>query len=311
LNPFRFDKKLARHAQENYMSTKINSLPFASSPIFSIMMESLDNMIQQTESIVSKEILNQISSKKSNGKSTESIIDATSVAFQKDDPGLLQQIIEKRSQKSPFITPPNPLGLRLIEECSLFSDSEGTTSPCISDIKYLASLLLKACHFRALSCLQKLLDLGASIDNVLGDVYERNLIHRLLIGGSSMPLKKIDESKLTKTETPREDDPTLLRVILNHFRDVIPLPALYTADVLGRRPLHYACLQGLPQSTLELLKYMKLDPKFSSCSGLIDRTWWDHDGMTPLYYAIFKGHIEIVDLLLPEHQHIDNLIGSM
>ncbi|CAG8601874.1 21079_t:CDS:2 [Gigaspora margarita] len=58
------------------------------------------------------------------------------------------------------------------------------------------------------------------------------------------------------------------------------------SDVYGRRPLHYVCMYGYGDATTFLLS-QKAD-----CESL------DHDGFSPLIYAVTNGHTKCVEILL-------------
>ena len=73
------------------------------------------------------------------------------------------------------------------------------------------------------------------------------------------------------------------------------------ADNTGGTPLHYACRQGnvdIVKLLLTKVNHNLYDPSWSF-SQATEYQPKDSGKLTPIYQAVFFGHLEIVKLLLP------------
>ncbi|KAG5461046.1 MAG: hypothetical protein BJ554DRAFT_6830, partial [Olpidium bornovanus] len=195
-------------------------------------------------------------------------------------------------------------------------------------MEVLTALLYKACARRSYKCIAYLLGRGASI-SPRDDISGRTLLHCLAISGGALPSRergstawrmefpltsKGSENKLFGTDTREEetrlqagqDDPTLISFIL----DNIPTKRGWSLpDLRGRRPLHYAALNGYANIAKVLVKaHMEgvaaaesfMSASKGNCSPFTPPCWCDNDGYTPLFYAVLQGHTEVVKVFIED-----------
>ena len=117
---------------------------------------------------------------------------------------------------------------------------------------------------------------------------------------------------LSRGDTPlhcacKNEDTQLAKMLLDHS----PRLALVRDTIMNKRytPLHIVCMEQGNEQMVEmiLLKILLLleTDEFSEDSPL-DMNIRDADGCTPLYYACYYGHDEIVSSLLKFGQHYKN-----
>lgn len=186
------------------------------------------------------------------------------------------------------------------------------------------SLMRRACHHKAKQCLAYLIKAGADISGA-DDMNERSFLHLLVISGGSF--HRIDSlfSKFRhkspgwshdyslalpfdddEEEDPHRDDPDLLTFILDLSESAAS--HLVVPDIFGRIPLHYAALYGYHRITKVLVKHLKnfepTVPPAGSPADVIRRnqplgcSWVDHEGHSSLFYAVLRGHHEVVRILI-------------
>lgn len=183
-------------------------------------------------------------------------------------------------------------------------------------------MLYKACNFRAMRCIKLLLNSGASIQED-EDINERTLIHKLVIHGSKLPKDKssptnsnvigLEGSQMTYFATAfqsRKDSKSIYYRTNNASEDVglmswilehIPqteYSKVSLRDAFGRKPLHYAAVNGFENYTKILLEFLVRTEQFPLQQGFNDPSWFDNDGFTPLLYAVFCGHTTVVNCII-------------
>ncbi|KAI9593247.1 Glycerophosphoryl diester phosphodiesterase family-domain-containing protein [Syncephalis fuscata] len=95
------------------------------------------------------------------------------------------------------------------------------------------------------------------------------------------------------------DDPTLIELVLEQ------LPTSFVTDapdIFGRRPLHYAALNGFPRVASALIHdlHRRHTEGGTRIIDLSADAWCDNEGYTPLFYAVLRGHAETVRVLIDE-----------
>ncbi|CAI2163526.1 15600_t:CDS:10 [Funneliformis geosporum] len=291
----KFDKKLGRDAKCLYLQTKVDKLPFASGSLLIDMLDSNEHWIQEVQRRVTEYEQNPHHDTKSTTKArllrinlTEEHIKMLSDSLHNDNIDILQNLIN------------------LVD----------------SDLKILTSMLYKACYFGAMKCIKLLLESGASIADDY-DINERSMIHKLAINGGKLPLD--NSSSLTSTScSPINngnssegqmiysvttfqmqnfqsevvcEDINLISWILEYIPQA-EYSNVSSADAFGRRPLHYAAINGFEKITGLLLEFVIRTGQFSLEQGFSDPSWFDNDGFTPLFYAIRRGHTKVVDCII-------------
>ncbi|KAJ3145128.1 Glycerophosphocholine phosphodiesterase [Geranomyces variabilis] len=161
----------------------------------------------------------------------------------------------------------------------------------------MASILLKACQRRAFKCINVLLERPELVSQPLEtDLNQRSIIHRLVILGASLKSKN-------GTQTPSvidKDDPTLLKYVLERVSKDVAESAMRVTDFLGRTPLHYTALYGLARTANALLGFLPEGP--INLKG----HWLDDDGHSPLFYAVVRGFVDVVLVLLAKWDDVDD-----
>jgi len=139
----------------------------------------------------------------------------------------------------------------------------------------------------------------------MANVNDQTVLHRLAIDGGSFTNHQESESgtlgNATEHQFVPKDDSTLITFILEQLSCNTQLEALCnlnsSADIFGRRPLHYAAMHGYPNITRALLKDLKASGEFVDFSS---QYWFDTDGFTPLIYAVSRGHAAVLKVLIEE-----------
>lgn len=137
------------------------------------------------------------------------------------------------------------------------------------------------------------------------NVNEQTVLHKLSIDGGVFAQTQESVSGPSGTIADRQpapkDDPTLITFILQQLSCNTQMEAICnlnsTADIFGRRPLHYAAMHGYPNIAKALLRDLKTSGEFVDFSSPY---WFDTDGFTPLIYAVSRGHAAVVKVLIEE-----------
>ncbi|CAB4416918.1 unnamed protein product [Rhizophagus irregularis] len=308
----KFDKRLGRQVKDRYLETKVNILPFASSSLFTEMLDSIEHWIQEVHRRVAdyKQHVHQDNEFTTKARLrrinlTEEQDKILSNSISDDDAEALKDLI-------------NQLASNLNNK----KDSN-ISSIQISPIKKtLTSMLYKACNSRAMRCIKLLLNSGASIHED-EDINERSLIHKLVIHGGKLPKDKssptnsnvigLEGSQMTyfatvfhmqkdfksiyyKTNNVSEDV-SLISWILEHIPQIENSKVSFR-DAFGRSPLHYAAINGFENCTKILLEFLIRTEQFPLQQGFNDPSWFDNDGFTPLLYAVLCGHTTVVNCII-------------
>ncbi|KAG0003658.1 Glycerophosphocholine phosphodiesterase, partial [Modicella reniformis] len=293
----KFDKCImATASREGYMNTKVNQLPFVIDGQLSEMTLTIDVLIREMRAVVADHPpFKSGVAKHTNAESrlglTEEQIDEAMMAIGRDDVTTLQGIIDSNFQENP--------GLEGILFASIQS---GRILP--------RTLFRKACEVKAYRCIVLIMSFGSR--TLILNVNEQTVLHRLAIEGGSFT-KAIDNDHIntnsqlnsgapTQSQQPAQrDDPELIVFILKQLSSYAEQDSLCTpkstADIFGRRPLHYAAMHDYPNITGALINDLKASGEFIDFS---DPYWFDTDGFTPLIYAVSRGHAGVVKVLVEE-----------
>ncbi|KAI8904579.1 Glycerophosphoryl diester phosphodiesterase family-domain-containing protein [Powellomyces hirtus] len=165
------------------------------------------------------------------------------------------------------------------------------------------SILFKACQRKALRCIGVLLERPELVRTPLpADINQRTIIHRIAILGAALKSKNGDVAMRTPSIFEK-DDPTLLTYVLERVPGDVAESALRVTDFLGRTPLHYAALYGLPRTAQALLRFLPAGP--------LKGQWLDDDGHSPLFYAVVRGFVDVVLVFLEKWANVDDLGDSI
>ncbi|CAG8636760.1 20592_t:CDS:10 [Dentiscutata erythropus] len=269
----KYDKKLKRNIRDDYLNTKVNTLPLASSSTLINILGSIEQWIHEIN-----EVEHQVVDNENVTHNSSDLFDA----IRNDDESAFRELIIRETNGA-------------------FSDNRiiNQANPIVR--KTLKSMLYKACCHPAFECIKLLLESGANIHDE-EDINERSLIHKLVIHGGILPkgnvtTPPISSSISSSVSSPIliPDDPRIIACILDHHPSDSQALSL---DVYGKSPLHYAAIKGLVQITQTLLEFLKRTGQFSLEAGFNDRVWFDGDGYSPLFYATLKNNVQLVDCII-------------
>lgn len=153
------------------------------------------------------------------------------------------------------------------------------------------TLLECACKSTSLACLEILLDVGASPASN-DNVNERNLLHRLCIQGGNLIEQEPTVARSSPVDSAQETI-TIIQILLRHSPDLTS-----QSDILHRKPLHYAAMYGFSRIVDILLKHSVENGEYSSSQNFTSRFWVDHEGYSPLFYAILNGSTDATKILI-------------
>ncbi|KAG0297050.1 Glycerophosphocholine phosphodiesterase [Linnemannia gamsii] len=288
----KFDKRAATISKDDYMATKVNTLPFVLDGQLLEMTIATDVLIREIRAVVTDVPPLQLglapqrgSSESRFGLSDEQVAEATK-AIEIDDAVTLRKIIDEKLKESPQM------------KDVLFSATQSGRPG-----QFSRSLFRRACQVRAYKCISLIMSLGAGA--LMVNVNEQTVLHKLSIDGGVFAQTQESVSGPSGTIADRQpapkDDPTLITFILQQLSCNTQMEAICnlnsTADIFGRRPLHYAAMHGYPNIAKALLRDLKTSGEFVDFSSPY---WFDTDGFTPLIYAVSRGHAAVVKVLIEE-----------
>ncbi|KAF9925244.1 Glycerophosphocholine phosphodiesterase [Linnemannia zychae] len=288
----KFDKRAATTFKNDYLSTKVNILPFVLDGQLLEMTIATDVLIREISAIVTDMpppqlgMLSQRGSPESRFGLTDEQIEQATKAVECDDATTLKKIIDDKLKENPKM-----------KEVLFSATQSGRPG------QFSRSLFRKACQVRAYKCISLVMSLGAG--PLMVNVNEQTVLHKLAIEGGSFANTQesgnVSLDIVNEHQPVPKDDPTLITFILEQLACNTQLEALCnlnsTADIFGRRPIHYAAMHGYPNITMALLKDLKKSGEFVDFSNPY---WFDTDGFTPLIYAVSRGHANVVKVLIEE-----------
>ncbi|KAI0244203.1 Glycerophosphocholine phosphodiesterase [Massospora cicadina] len=97
------------------------------------------------------------------------------------------------------------------------------------------------------------------------------------------------------TQVTGEDSERVLETILHTIQRVNPSLQfkVMDIDVFGRRPTHYAALNNFPKLYTSIARFSE-----NNRAAEMSELWYDLDGCSPLFYAILRGHAEVVEAIM-------------
>ncbi|KAF9886387.1 Glycerophosphocholine phosphodiesterase [Aspergillus nanangensis] len=301
----KLDKKVGAHAQQTYLETKVDPLPFASNArvieSLKIINDWLSVLGEQKNSDDASSRRSSISLKRGptrpNLNLPPSLLLDVDAALRKDDTHVLLELLE--TLKTAVV------------------DAGEDIFP-----KVLKSLLQRSIYYHAKSCISILLGRTNSLEED-DDINKRNCIHRLVISigraqsttdseqSASMvldfPLETsnyITPAALPSLQPPRpvvkeadmplhldRSDPSVST--LQHLLDKLQLSqrgALLSKDISGRMPLHYAAQYGFKVVCEVIIEHLQAWDMFDVSEGIDGPRWQDNDGWAPLHLSVVGGH---------------------
>ncbi|KAF9988609.1 Glycerophosphocholine phosphodiesterase [Mortierella antarctica] len=274
----KFDKRMVTINREDYLRTKVSLLPFVIDGQLLEMTLTTDVLIREMSAIVADHPPAKLGLAPERARAearlglTDQQVEEAMAAIERDDAGTLKSIFDTRLKEAPE--------LRNVLFSSVQTGRIGQLP---------RSLFRKACQLKAFQCISLIMSFGA------GGTFAKD-------ADSTPPSSVTQLSKIGEClpMTPR-DDPTLITFILKELSSYALQDSLCTlkstADIFGRRPLHYAAMHGFPNITRALINDLKASGEFVDFSNPY---WFDTDGFTPLIYAVSRGQAAVLQILIEE-----------
>ncbi|CAM0142629.1 unnamed protein product [Umbelopsis sp. WA50703] len=271
----KLDKRLNMETRSAYLETKVDLLPFAT---YTDLKDKMDTIIlwitlfSKNSDAAGLQNANAspngtdglLAARKREGYITEQEIEDLKVAIEHDD-------VEK---------------VKTMVACF-----QPSTDKSKSRQQLLNTLLEFACKSTSLGCLELLLDEGASPASN-DNVNERNLLHRLCIQGGNLIEQEPTVARSSPVDSAQETI-TLIQILLKHNPNLTS-----QSDILHRKPLHYAAMYGFSRIVDTLLRHSVNNGEYSESQNFTSRFWVDHEGYSPLFYAILNGSTAATKILI-------------
>ncbi|KAJ9048125.1 Glycerophosphocholine phosphodiesterase, variant 2 [Entomophthora muscae] len=182
-----------------------------------------------------------------------------------------------------------------------------------------------ACFYRAPRCITVLLESHLWLLEIR-DVDERSIFHKIALFGCSDPQPSVpaypgfkqllNSSFLNSSYSPLrfdlttsgtsnylnenahltgEDSEQVFEIIIQTIKRVCPSlkVKVMDIDVFGRRPIHYAAINNFPNLYTAMAKFGEKEGMVQ-----ISELWYDLEGCSPLFYAILRGHSEVLAAII-------------
>ncbi|RDW62924.1 glycerophosphocholine phosphodiesterase [Aspergillus mulundensis] len=301
----KLDKKVGAQAQQKYLETKVEPLPFASN---TKVTEALKRINDWLSALGDQKTFDDASSTHSSlslkrGPSRPNLnLPANTLltideALRKDDTHVV---------------------LELLEDLKTVADGAG------EDVfpKVLRSLLQRSIYYRSKACIAAVLGRTDSLEEE-DDINKRNCIHRLVIAigraqtttdseqSASMlldfpvdtsnyitpaalptlqpPRALAKESDHSQPLTRSDSAVSVLEYLLDHLRPN-QRESLLSKDMSGRTPLHYAAQYGFKVVCDIIIEHLQAWDMFDVSEGIDAPRWQDNDGWAPLHLSVVGGN---------------------
>ncbi|PSK42080.1 Glycerophosphodiester phosphodiesterase GDE1 [Elsinoe australis] len=317
----KLDKKItASAAQNRYLATKVDPMPFASNFHLTSDMRSINDWLSALADV--------------------KVFDDTSSVH---SAGSLQRAASRNAVRVPGATLDSlDLAIRQDAADRVKELLEGVPSdiPGQHKSKLVLNLLHRAITCKATQSILYLLSEAGPLEED-DDMNKRNCIHRHIISvgrnrvldGQTKPPGedlqdpmnvipaaefprlaagsfKVEERDADKTLGKADPSIKLLVHILTHFKPE-QRSALLARDMYGRLPLHYAAQYGLVAASQELIKHMQDWGQFDVSQGIDSVYWQDSEGYAPLHLSVLGGHYRTTKALLLaenwQHEHDEEI----
>ena len=308
----KLDKKVPSTAntQHNYISTKVDLLPFAKDTAISRLLTEINKWLSKLGDAQHIDDAKSERSTLSLGRASakamlnvpSALLDRLDQAIRKDDVAVLESGLKEGK----------------------LANADGS-SP--SQQPLLLNLLQRAISSRSKDCIVFLLKQVKSLDEP-DDINERNCIHRLVIHigrtktaslissqqseqesesypfpstgvhyaqpyltPATSPLSAPRGTTLKESKLLGHDDEAiqLLKFLLENLRPDQRV-ALIAKDAFGRIPLHYAAQFGFVVVCQIIMRKMQDWGQFNVENGIDAPEWQDKDGNAPLHLSVIGGH---------------------
>ncbi|KAG0255352.1 Glycerophosphocholine phosphodiesterase [Mortierella polycephala] len=292
----KFDKRMCTVSRDDYLRTKVSMMPFVTDGQLLEMAVTTDVLIREMKAVVADHPSAQLGLAHERTRAedrlgfTDEQIKETMKAIEEDDATALKNMFDTKLKENPEL------------KRTLFA------SVPLGRVGQLPrSLFRKACQEMAFQCIALIMSFGAGA--LMANVNDQTMLHKLAIEGGTFANTQDSEMKQTPSASARptehapapRDDPTLITFILQQLSKHATQDSLCTlkstADIFGRRPLHYAAMYGFANITRALMLDLKASGEFVDFSNPY---WFDTDGFTPLIYAVSGGQAGALQVLIEE-----------
>ncbi|KAJ0425557.1 Glycerophosphoryl diester phosphodiesterase family-domain-containing protein [Aspergillus carlsbadensis] len=301
----KLDKKVGAQAQQKYLETKVEPLPFASNTRVTEALKKINDWLsvlgdQKTFDDASS-THSSLSLKRGPSRPNLNLPANTLLtideALRKDDIHVL---------------------LELLEDLKAAADEAGENIfP-----KVLRSLIQRSIYYRSKACISTVLGRIESLEED-DDINKRNCIHRLVIAigraqattdseqsasmvldfpldtsnyitPAALPTLQPPRSVVKETNQPQHlarSDPAVS--VLVHLLDNLrphQRESLLSRDLSGRMPLHYAAQYGFRVVCEVIIEHLQAWDLFNVSEGIDAPRWQDNDGWAPLHLSVVGGH---------------------
>ncbi|OJJ62017.1 hypothetical protein ASPSYDRAFT_85712 [Aspergillus sydowii CBS 593.65] len=301
----KLDKKVGAQAQQKYLETKVEPLPFASNTRVSEALKKINDWLS---ALGDQKTFDDASST----HSTLSLKRGPSRPNLNLPANMLLTIDEALRKDDTHVL------LELLEDLKTAADEGGDNVFA----KVLRSLLQRSIYYRSKACISAVLCRSDSLEEE-DDINNRNCIHRLVIAigraqttadseqSASMVLdfpldtsNYITPAALPTLQPPRpvvkeanrpqhldRSDPavSVLEHLLDHLRPD-QRQSLLSKDMSGRTPLHYAAQYGFRVVCEVIIEHLQAWDLFDVSEGIDAPLWQDNDGWAPLHLSVVGGH---------------------
>ncbi|KAG0269146.1 Glycerophosphocholine phosphodiesterase [Actinomortierella ambigua] len=287
----KFDKNVSTVCKDDYLATKANLQPFVLDSRLHDLTFKTNILYNEVSAVVSDlpppALRNRSSRLEARMGLTDDEITQALTAIDQDDADTLRYIIDTK-----------------INSSTIFKNSLDQAQK--GQVGHLPkSFFRRACQRLSFKCVALLMMFGAG--RLIVNINEQTILHKLAIEGGQLALTQ-DNMDMLSEATPlaseeeaasKHDDPTLIEFILRELSSTTYTDSVCTlkstADISGRRPLHYAAMYGFPRIAMALLKDLQSSGEFVDFSSPY---WLDSDGFSPVIYAVTRGHAEVLDVLI-------------
>ncbi|KAL3472120.1 Glycerophosphoryl diester phosphodiesterase family-domain-containing protein [Aspergillus californicus] len=301
----KLDKKVGAQAQQKYLETKVEPLPFSSNTKVAGALKQINDRLsvlgdQKTfddaSSTHSSLALKRGPSRPNLNLPANTLL-TIDEALRKDDTHVL---------------------LELLEDLKAAADEAGEN---VFE-KVLRSLIQRSIYYRAKSCISAALGRLDSLEEE-DDINKRNCIHRLVIAigraqattdseqaasmvldfpldtsnyitPAALPTLQHPRPVVKESNQPQHLDRSDSAVsVLDHLLDNLrpqQRQSLLSRDLSGRTPLHFAAQHGFRVVCDVIIEHLQAWDMFDASEGIDAPRWQDNDGWAPLHLSVVGGH---------------------
>lgn len=316
--------QLPTHNRENYLTTRVNALPFANEIELQRGLETINLILNELGEVEEGSQLVDISAKNGTAIQGPPFIHEQKIVSKNESLKLAKNFdfLKLKNRRYSFDQSTLDTFYAVIEEddSKMLLQKLLSVEPSKLTDRFLSYLLSKSCFLSSLDCIDTLIDFHSekceqdkkdlALLLSLCDISGRNFFHQFTIGWGKSQSKQEKNHQITpgeSTEISRmyknSGGPDgiqlnevkvsgfeyLLKCLENRSADIKKL--LITRDNYLRTPLHYSSQYGLKDLTRILLLYLDRWGLIEKDASIDDLSFWgDVEGLTPIHLAIIGLH---------------------